>query len=161
VALLDVMPTILDLARVDTSKLLLEGDSVVDLLEGNRSSYWENRIVTSEEVIYLSKKDPSACGSLLFRNLHVITSQFLWPGARFFPAMLRMVTFDFKKDRQERRVLLSYLPDLIMRRRFAGIVRKLQKTNMAAWQKWEGGANETYRLDPEAVERLRALGYIK
>jgi arylsulfatase A-like enzyme len=164
VQLLDVMPTILDLAGIDTSNLLLQGDSLVDLIEGRRLPYWENRIVPSEEPDEMSTrtKEPRLCGSLFFREWHLISSRSLFKGSWALPAFLRLEMFDFKKDRSENSPILSSLPDLFSKRRFGNVLAELQSNDIQAWMHFTGNKQDrTRRIDPEAEKRLKALGYVK
>jgi arylsulfatase A-like enzyme len=164
VQLIDVMPTILELAGVDTSNLLLQGDSLLDLIEGRRLSYWDNRITVSEETYEMSTtaKKPRLGGSIFYRNWHLISSKSLFKGSWLLPAVFRLKIFDFKNDRDENHASLSFLPDLYIKYRFARILNDLQSNDMQAWEKWTGEKHERmHKLDPDTRDRLKALGYIK
>ena len=50
VQLLDLMPTILEFADVDSSGMTMQGDSLVGLIEGRNPDYWKARVIASEEV---------------------------------------------------------------------------------------------------------------
>jgi hypothetical protein len=161
VQLVDVMPTILELAGIDSASFLLAGDSLVGLIKGEKLPFWENRMTISDEVFYLLKKHPRLSSSVFFHDLHSITSISLWPGARFLPPPVRMSVFNFQKDRDEKHTLLSFLPDLVIKHKLLKVMKDVQEISLRTWKKWTGGPTETYRLNPEAIERLRALGYIK
>jgi arylsulfatase A-like enzyme len=72
VQLIDVMPTILELA--DPADLLLQGDSLVGLIEGREPERWRNRVVISEAATIMHKQGPCRCASVVHRDWHVNSS---------------------------------------------------------------------------------------
>ena len=66
VQLIDVMPTVLELAGVDRTDLLLQG---VAGRAGRRRGpgYWRDRVIVSEEPTAMLKGDPCGCWSVYFR----------------------------------------------------------------------------------------------
>ena len=74
VQLIDVMPTILELAEVDPADLLLQGDSLVGLIEGREPERWRDRVVISEEPSVMHKQGPCRCASVIHRDWHVNSS---------------------------------------------------------------------------------------
>jgi arylsulfatase A-like enzyme len=58
VQLIDVMPTVLELAGIDRQQLLLAGDSLIDLIEGRDAERWRTRVAISEEPIAMDKQRP-------------------------------------------------------------------------------------------------------
>jgi arylsulfatase A-like enzyme len=162
VQLIDVMPTVLELAGIDRNNFLLQGDSLVDLIEGRRLSYWENRILVSEEPYNMLKSDPHVTGSLFFRNRQIISSEYLWRGAKHLPPFLRTEVFNFADDHNKDNLILSFLPDLLMNYKFMKVLSELQSSDIEAWKKWNAGEqDETYKLDPAVQKHLKDLGYIK
>jgi arylsulfatase A-like enzyme len=162
VQLIDVMPTILELARIDTSNFLLQGDSLVDLIEGRRLPYWENRISVSEEPYEMLKSDPHVIGSLFFNDWQVISSESIWRGAKYLTPILRTEVFNLANKHDYSGTILSFLPDLFINYKFIKVLNELQSSNIAVWKKLNsGGQDETYKLDPDAQKRLKDLGYIK
>jgi arylsulfatase A-like enzyme len=159
VQLIDVMPTILELAGVPTGNLLLEGSSLMDLVEGRRMSYWENRLTVSEEPTGMHKGNPCECGSLFFRNWHLLVSDSLsnMPGRHLFS--YRRV-FDMRGDTWEADASFALLPNFLIKTRFASVVRQIQNHNIEASRNWRGREITTYELDPDVVKRLRSLGYM-
>jgi len=167
VQLMDVMPTILELVGIDPSKLLLQGDSLVDLMEGRRLEEWARRIVVSEEPMDRWKNEPFrnqgvfVFGSLLYRDWHFIASRRFWPQRGFVPEGFRMKVFNFAQDGEEEHPLSRFFLDLLIRYRFMSILNGVQSNNLKAHEGWtserEGG---TYRFDPDALEQLKALGYV-
>jgi arylsulfatase A-like enzyme len=156
---IDVMPTILELAGIDSGGLLMQGDSLVDLIEGRRPGYWENRICLSEEPIVMSRQDHQAYGSMFFRQLHVNNSPLNWPGR--LPAWLKMRVFNFEKDRTQSSLFPSLLPDLWLRYQFLSVLSEVFDNNIAAHAKLTGGTDDTYKTDIEVLRQLRSLGYVQ
>lgn len=167
VQLIDVMPTVLELAQVDRTDLLLQGDSLVSLIEGREHERWRDRVVISEEPTIMSKQQPCRCASVIRRDLHVVgsTAGRLWltHGGRFLPDLIPFVNtrvYKFRDDPTEQTSLLSTLPDLYVRWRRADLVSGLQETNMTTHRKITEGDNVDLKLDPQTLEHLRGLGYV-
>ncbi len=167
VQLMDVMPTVLELAQVDGSTLVFQGDSLVDLIEGRDLDYWENRISVSEEPMTMVAGKPCDCGSLFFDRWHLLNSTALrWEGVPTFlrsriPQSLQLRVFDFLEDSEEMEWATSFLPDLVVKHRFRELMHDLQSSNIDAWRNWTAGDHEIQRLDPDTQEHLKALGYIR
>ena len=165
VQLIDVMPTVLELAGVDRTDLLLQGRSLVGLVDGQDPGYWRDRVILSEEPDAMLKGDPCSCGSLYFRNWHVVSSSWLWPRPRqylYFPGpqtFLATAVLRVDKPRGES-LSPAFLPDLLVRERQRSILAELREANMVTWRKLtEGDAGERV-IDPDTLERLRGLGYV-
>jgi Sulfatase len=166
--LLDLMPTVLELAAVDRTGLMLQGDSLVDLVEGRRSDYWRDRVVFSEEPTAMLKRNPCSCGSTYFRDWHVLSSSWVaaWiakPARRMMPQLLSVLaTGAFRVDPQRPADVLaaSFLPDLALRWWQRSLLTDLRQTNMATWRKLTSGAEEHDVIDPDTLERLKGLGYV-
>jgi hypothetical protein len=167
VQLMDVMPTVLELAQVDSSTLVFQGDSLVDLIEGRDLDYWENRISVSEEPMTMSAGKPCDCGSLFFDRWHLLSSTALrWEGVPTFlrwriPQSLQLRVFDSLEDSEEMKWATWFLPDLVVKHRFHELMHDLQSTNIDAWRNWTAGDHEIQKLDPDTQEHLKALGYIQ
>jgi arylsulfatase A-like enzyme len=164
VQLIDVMPTVLELAKVDASRIVMQGDSLVDLIEGRRGSYWKNRIVVSEEVNEMSTARGKilSYGSLFYHNWQLLNSASLFAGARRLPPVLRLTAFDFRGDPTEAWPNLSFSLDLPLKYRFTQLLRELQAVDIESWRKFTNeGRNGTYRINPRTMDHLRSLGYIK
>jgi arylsulfatase A-like enzyme len=152
VQLLDVMPTVLELAGVDSSALLLQGDSLVPLMHGENMSYWRDRVAWSEEVInYRAREAPQAWASAFFRSFHILRS--------------RSVTavFDFVEDPSESLPLTPEtggLPPGLLDGELGSVMERIQQANIGIWRAITGGTVQPIRYDPEVQERLRALGYL-
>ena len=166
VQLVDVLPTILDIAGIDRSGLLLQGDSLVDLIEGRNLDHWRNRLVVSEEPTAMIKEDPCPCASLIYRNWHLSASTWTWPGGplvEWFPtaqAIAKLRVFDFHEDPTEKGLYWSFLPDLQMRWLHYKAVRRLMEIDGSVHAQITAEEDAGKRLDPETLEHLRGLGYI-
>jgi hypothetical protein len=164
VQLLDVMPTILDIAQVDTQGMLLQGDSLMDLIAGRRTSYWNDRIIVSEEPDEMSgiSKEPLLCGSLFFHQWHLLSSKSLFTGSPYLPPYLRLMAFDTIKDPSESSSILSFIPDLYLKYRFANTFEELQSNNIEAWKNWTRNTqSRIHKVDPQTQRNLKALGYVQ
>lgn len=166
VGLIDLMPTLLELAGVDANGLLMQGDSLVGLLDGDGgSTAWRDRVVLSEEPMSMDKANPSrqqglrVIGSFFYRDWHFIASRQFWP-RRWVPESLRLKVFHLSKELDEE-PLWSFAPDVLMRLRFAHLLDSVQKNDYAARRSWTSEEQDaTHRMDPEALEQLKALGYV-
>jgi arylsulfatase A-like enzyme len=163
VQLLDIAPTVLDLAGVDRSDLLLQGESLLDLIEGQRMDYWRNRVVVSEEPTAMLKGDPCSCGSLWFRGWHLVSSNQMWKRNRIYAphlqAFLTTNVYAVETGRSES-LAASFLPDLFLRYRQQALLSELRESNMAAWQKLVAGDEGGQVIDPDTLEQLKGLGYV-
>jgi arylsulfatase A-like enzyme len=167
VQLIDVMPTILELAEVDPADLLLQGDSLVGLIEGREPARWRNRVVISEEPTIMHKQGPCRCASVVHRDWHVNSSTAAHPwisrAGRFLPSVIPFVNtraYRFRDDPTERNALLPALPDLYLRWLTQDLLAQLQDTNMITQRRLTAGENVDLQLDPDTLQHLRGLGYV-
>ncbi|MGH8614901.1 MAG: sulfatase [Gammaproteobacteria bacterium] len=163
VQLLDVMPTVLDLAQVESSGLLLQGDSLVGLIEGSGLADWKSRLVVSEEPMLMDKASAwrnegmRAIGSLFYRGFHLIASRKFFP-----PEVLTLKVFDISADPEESRPLYRFVPDLYLKYKYASVLNQIQANNIAGWKKWTDDEQaQNYKFDPDVLEHLKGLGYIE
>ena len=148
--LLDVTPTVLELAGVDPTQLPLQGDSLLPLARGEA---WPPRVVLSEEVISYDRGRPDRVrGSLFAGRWHLLWSRH--EGERALRA------FDYFADPEEEEPLRTVRWDALLERRTVSLLRRLKASNVAIWEQMTRGASEAVPLDPETQEQLRALGYI-
>ena len=163
VQLIDLLPTVLDLAGVDKTDLLLQGRSLVGLIDGQDPDYWRNRVVVVEEPSAMLKSDPCHCGSLYFRDWHILSSSYMWPRDRLYApdlqAFLTSSVLQVNKPRGETQDW-SFLPDLWVRFRQRAILAELREADMATWRKITEGEGGNRVIDPDTLERLRGLGYV-
>jgi arylsulfatase A-like enzyme len=165
VQLVDVMPTVLELAGVDRADLLLQGESLVDLIDGRNPERWRDRLVISEEPMAMIKDRPCRCASLIRRDQHVVSSTYFWParGGRLFPKLLPFVNtrvYRFRDDPTEENPLLSALPDLYVRWSAFDVLSELHAANMTTQRRLTEGEHVDVQLDPDTLEHLRGLGYV-
>jgi arylsulfatase A-like enzyme len=167
VQLVDVMPTILELAEVDPADLLLQGDSLVGLIEGRDPERWRNRVAISEEPTAMHRQGPCRCASLVYRDWHVNSSTapntWIIRAGRFLPSVIPFVNtrvYRFRDDPTEQSALLSALPDVYLRWLAQELFSGLQDTNMTTHRKLTEGENVDLQLDPDTLEHLRGLGYV-
>ena len=111
------------------------------------------------------RDDPFPSGSLFFRQWHIANSNRWWPTLFFGktnprPVPLRVRLYDFHANPAEDRMAWTFAPDLRVHYRVNEVMAEMQANHMDAWKKWTGGADETYRVDPDVLENLRKLGYV-
>ncbi len=160
--IMDVMPTILEVAGVDTAPLALQGESLVDLMEGRRIEHWNDRIALSEEPMKMAEKgEPCGCGSIFYRDWHLLNSTTFLPGGSPVPQSAALRVYDFRGDRRELSTDKAFIADPWIRLRYDRVVNSVQTANTEAWRRWTGGVTETVRFDPAVQDRLKALGYIE
>jgi arylsulfatase len=158
VQLVDVMPTILDLAEVDDSDLLMHGDSLVALMQGTDPARWTKRVTLSEEPTAMDRSDPCACGSLFFDEWQLHGSARGWP-RRLKSEFVKSGVYRFREDGIV--PVTSFLPDLSVRILRARALSRIQSANIALWRTLtEGEAGDIYEMDPDTLEELRGLGYV-
>lgn len=159
VQLIDAMPTILELASVDGSDLLMQGDSLVSLIQGNDPDRWQGRVTVSEEPMIMKRnEDPCACGSLFFGPWQLHGSLSNWP-RRLKSTFIKSGVYRFREDGIK--PVVSYLPDLYTRYLRQKTLSDLKSANMMTWRKLtEGQQQDVYKMDPATLEELRGLGYV-
>jgi arylsulfatase len=158
VQLVDVMPTILDLAEVDDSDLLMHGDSLVTLMQGTDPARWAKRVTLSEEPTAMDRSDPCVCGSLFFDEWQLLGSARGWP-RRLKSEFVKSAVYRFREDGTV--PVTSFLPDLSVRILRARALSRIQSANIAVWHTLtEGEAGDIYEMDPDTLEELRGLGYV-
>jgi arylsulfatase A-like enzyme len=176
VQLIDVMPTILDLAHIPKGKLLLQGDSLLPLIAGKKRHWWHERIIVSEQYINRDNvKKGAAWASLFYKQWHMLNSYYLaanqsdrlarlmrYKGLRgLHNRFFSMRVFDYNKDKEEHRYLRSFLIDLPLRHRIANVINRLQKNNLKIGEAVTQGRVIETKYGTEEVEELRALGYLQ
>jgi arylsulfatase A-like enzyme len=166
VQLLDMMPTILELAEVDREPLLLQGDSLVPLIEGQDPDFWRNRLVLSEEPTAMEKGDPCSCGSVYFRDWHIISSRYFFPRNRTYQPAPHLQTFaatfalKVAPDARGEELSPTFVPDLLFRWRHGKTLSRLRAANMATFATVTANDQGAGVIDPETLDRLRGLGYV-
>jgi arylsulfatase A-like enzyme len=166
VQLIDVVPTILELADISHDELLLQGESLLDLIEGQNMDFWRERVVVSQEPHAMIKEKPCPCASLIYRNWHLVASTWTWPGGplvSWFPtaqAIAKLRVFDFHEDPQEEGIFWSFLPNLYLRWLHYDAISSLMEIDGSIHSRLTADDTASRRLDPETLEHLRGLGYV-
>jgi arylsulfatase A-like enzyme len=147
VELVDVVPTILDLAGIDASALPLQGDSLVSLARGEPSA--AGSLALSEEVIaYRSKEDAAVWGSVFLSDRHFLKSE----------GVAGVVGFARRTDPDESDPIAL---EPAVATEVTDLISGMKTANLAIWRALTRDAERTITLDPERQERLRALGYLR
>jgi len=164
VALLDVVPTLLELARIDASGLVMHGASLAGTLRGGSAPV---RAIPADEMsLVAGERVASGCGSF-------VTSDALWlrsctrdgdyspdrllPSPSAGPAPLRRLGLrpnDYGQESEpgswSRFVLESVTRSALMEQQQAGI---------DAWRQATSSDPASIVSEPGTAERLRSLGY--
>ena len=109
------------------------------------------------------KSDPCDCGSVYFRDWHMLASSWMWPRDYLYApdlqAFLSSSVLAVDRPRGESQAW-SFLPDLLARFTHRGIISDLREANMTTWRKITEGEGGNRVIDPDTLERLRGLGYV-
>ncbi len=143
---LDIAPTVLDLAGIDTGNLLLQGDSLVPLIRRQNLTFWQSRIILSEEVYDKQKTDDSPWASVISGSGHVLNSR-----------TVDMVRFDYGADQCE---LIRHPVPGRKKRFLTDFIREIQSLNQKAHRQLHRETSSTVNRDPETVKQLKELGYM-
>jgi arylsulfatase len=145
---LDIMPTILELAGADNEALLMQGESLLPLILETATPAWNRDLAYSEEALFKkSRSDPRPYGSVFSGRWHVLDSLFA-----------PMKLFDVVSDPMEESPLRAARE---LRNRMPNFLRDMQLAELEIWRGITGGEEATVTLDPEAISKLRALGYLE
>ena len=143
---LDVMPTILELAKIKKDKLLLQGDSLLSLTKGDNLEFWKSRVIISEEVVDKDKDNDSPWASIIVGSEHILSSK-----------DLSIKRFNYIEDCEE---VCSQELDKARARYYKTFIKKFQGSNMKIWKNITKGKDKKINWDPEVVKQLKSLGYI-
>jgi len=166
VQLIDIMPTILDIAGIDKDEMVLQGDSLLPLINESDLDFWDSRICFSEEVVNRSKKfDNRPFGSLIIDDWHFLNSK------EFLPHKLRKwcsgaepflsKAFQYTTDREELQFINSFYFDFVGKFIVSRIMKNFHKRNQQICKGLTGKKEGTIKTEPEVMEKLRALGYLQ
>ena len=165
VQLMDVMPTVLDLAKIDKSGLLLHGESLLPLLDNEPDPQEVVRLAVSEEFATRPIGEKGGWGSLMLGDWHLLSSRDLLSPyrARSWLPDLGFSTrvFNTKSDPKERNLWNTFMLDWMLKARLKNTLLELEETNKNVVVALEGLKKVNAEMDPEVEERLRALGYLK
>lgn len=169
VQLLDIMPTILDLASISTDGLLLQGDSLLPLIRGDHASYWNRRFCISDEIQNSRKDDQKGYQSIIYRNFHILTTNAIDDPLRhmmrnIYPDISETVfqtrLYNMDNDPDEYRTYLNFFADIYFQykiRRFAG---QLRQANLKLRHNITRNTATSSTIDTGVLEQLKSLGYV-
>lgn len=174
VSMIDVLPTLLDLAGLPQPEVL-QGQSLAPLLRGEAMTVRpvildEFRVdeATGEMVGNLEIVDgrwgasleigPLPAGAPRDRGRHAIPAGGRWGAVHpFYPEVPRLLLYDLENDRFALRAVNAEHPELVDR--YARQLYHLWQANEALAQRF--GAADEAPLTPEQLQQLRTLGYIQ
>ena len=146
VQLVDLMPTLLDLADIDSSRLPLHGRSLLPLLEPDGDREPLDLAVVQEAMSYRRADDPKDVGSLVWDRWHFLDS-----GKA--PALL----FDHRSDPAEEVPLRS---EEALRERARSALSELRRLDDELRGLLGDENPEAVVIDLDNIVNLEALGYL-
>ncbi len=165
VQLIDVMPTVLDLAGIPLENLMIHGDSVLPLIRGEEKEFWRDRLVIADEVAGRDKSQASAWGSVFYRNWHIVNSQDFSSQSEIarddFSEVDYVKVFDYHSDKEESHALEEFQNDSAFKEDWSEFLRELQQINLETWRMMAGAEEKTISYDPETLRKLKILGYMQ
>ncbi|MBI5189986.1 MAG: sulfatase [Nitrospirae bacterium] len=149
VQLLDVMPTVLDYAGIDSKRFQLCGDSLAGLVDGKDPKFWDERLTFADEVsTRKGKSDRDARGAAIYKG-YLYTVK---PGANGKAEWLSVDGSD------------SLEPEGITGRAAAmllsGALEGMQGRSLGIWDGAVKGRETEKKEDLAARDKLKALGYL-
>lgn len=167
VGLIDVMPTILELAEVKFDDLLMQGDSLLPIIAKDRDAPDPARLIVTDDVRDMSKGDPMGWASVLFDRWHILNSRRYVdasgevPETRVLPQSWLLRVYDYGRRPDETWPVWSVVPDLPLKSRFQRFFHDLHAVNSVIREGVTRGEAAESSYDPETLDRLRKLGYIQ
>ena len=169
VQLIDLMPSILELSGIETNNFLIQGDSLIPLIQEENLDFWNQRLCITDAVRHKKRNDKNAWGAIIYKNWHIINSkhflnlsygcQTCFGSEGFLEFALGTRVFNYFQDKEEKYFLNSFFVDMFFKYKIGSFLRKLQKNNTRIWQALTKDTGQTIKYDPEALKRLRDLGY--
>ncbi|MCB4792432.1 MAG: sulfatase [Elusimicrobia bacterium] len=169
VQLLDVAPTILDLANIDTSPFILQGDSLLSLIFGKDKDYWNNRLLISEEITAKNYSGPlnNTDASLIYKRTHIlysnsVTNDFLsWLLQKSKANCHLLRFFNLNTDKTEEGYFNNYLPNLFLYRKVKKFLYDFQANNLKIFENIVKTKKPQNKLTQEEIKTLRSMGYLQ
>jgi arylsulfatase A-like enzyme len=170
VQLLDIVPTVLDLARADRQSWPLAGESLAPLLKGEDPERWADRLVLVEE---LPKDDddgkPLLWSSLFFRDYHILYTNRLPTGDPEAPWVEGFQVFDFAADPDEQHPLsdealvetFGVTAEQLRAERVEPLLMAMALENTSVRHRLAGDADQSIQLDADTLQGLREMGYVE
>lgn len=155
VQVLDLMPTVLELAGLSPDRFLLQGSSLLPLIEDPDSEAWRSRPIFSEEVEKLWREDDKrGLGSVFLGGKHYLFSNVL--GEEEGDWTRRQRTFlltgegEVPAEAGEDEIAAAYQ-----------LLLDLQAVSAAVNSNILRDAEQVQNYDPEIIRQLKSLGYLK
>ena len=161
VQLLDLMPTILDLAGINKDGFIIEGDSLLSLIHNKKPDFWRNRFCISEEVRSKFRTNKKAHGSIFYRQFHILHTNKLQQKGLFNGKLFKTRVFDSSMDKDEYIGVNRFIIDFYFTHKVHRFIQQLQDKHLNIWGKIVNKRANTIVYNPETMERLRSLGYIQ
>jgi len=164
VALLDLMPTLLELAGVDGGALAMQGRSLLSLKSGRST-----RLIVSEEPqLERGERRAQGCGSLYTAEVQVLLaciSDQASLSARTLAAADELArppvrAFDIGASYGGEKAM-DRAVRMLLEHRTRAVLETVQSIGIEGWRRMSGGSDAVIRSAPEQTERLRALGYVE
>ena len=174
VQLIDVLPTVLELAGIDGEGLVLQGRSLVPLVRGAESTSLRERVLVSDEVIGRQRSDTRPWGSIYFDGMHFLNSRKFFTREELadpdLDPTLRVEAFRFQDDPAETSNLAADTAEPpgpgweAWQLETSQFLQQLVEKNGLIWSAMTGESDDEddeIRLDPQVREQLKGLGYIQ
>jgi len=146
VQLVDLMPTVMDLADIDIAGLPLQGRSLLPLVKKGDGETPLELAVVQEAMSYLRPEDPKNVGSLIWDRWHFLHSD-----------KVPSVLFDFLADPGETQPLK---PSKAFEDRAMTVLRELRSLDEDFRQAMGRSSSAVVEIDLDSVSNLKALGYL-
>jgi hypothetical protein len=166
VALLDLMPTLLELAGIDVAGLPMHGTSLANVLRGAAPPL--RAIVADEMIIQSGERRAAGCGSFATAStlwlLSCTRDEDFVPGRLLAvrsggPAPLRI--FDLAQAPPAKETTADSTGSSFAEGVGRRALTSMQEASLAAWRRMTDAAAGRVVSDPADTERLRALGYVE
>ena len=165
VQLIDLLPTILELAGIDDSGMILQGRSLLPLAMGEASDSLSDRVVVSDEVISRQRGDTRPWGSVYFDGIHFLNSRKFHDRRALANPDLEVTStlkaFRYAEDPAE---VVDLAHDAAWREwgdDVSSFLQQLIESNGRISKAMTGESEDEIRLDPQVREQLKGLGYIE
>jgi arylsulfatase A-like enzyme len=169
--LIDIMPTLLDIAGISLARPIMQGNSLLPFIRDEILwSELDNRVCLADELRFSLASDSFPNGGIFYRDFHIMTSDrhadLLSHALRqkyegWYNLFSRTQVFDFKRDPDETGSIVSFLPDFFLTNRIKRFHDSFRKVNIELHEQIAGTESESVVYDDAAIEQFRSLGYIQ
>ncbi|MBI5506474.1 MAG: sulfatase [Deltaproteobacteria bacterium] len=172
VGLIDVAPTLLDLAGIEVSGTAMFGRSLAPMLQGHARPP-ARALFVEEPGLERGERSAKECGSLLLSDAQLLlpcigesaflpspTSAAAAPdGPATSVEALRVIGLGPRDYGEE--LAIGDIAAALLDWRTRTLLRDLQRVDIEGWQRMTGGSSAAIRTEPQTSERLRGLGYVE